>query len=135
MWQPTLIGILQSFSQWKLEISRAVSADITPIERLETFLFTGFYLLIGLVMLVRGGYWVEAAGQALSRRGREQTEVWRFLISIGRLVLPGSSVCVECRFVRAGAVRAPQRADFGKLAALGYWLCQSQMGQWTIIDC
>ena len=88
MWQPTLIGILQSFSQWKLEISRAVSADITPIERLETFLFTGFYLLIGLVMLVRGGHWVEAAGQALSRRGREQTEVWRFLISIGRLVLP-----------------------------------------------
>ena len=39
-------------------------------------------------MLVRGGHWVEAAGQALSRRGREQTEVWRFLISIGRLVLP-----------------------------------------------
>ena len=69
MWQPTLIGILQSFSQWKLEISRAVSADITLIERLETFLFTGFYLLIGLVMLVRGGHWVEAAGQALSRRG------------------------------------------------------------------
>ena len=88
MWQATSAGILQSFLQWKLEITRAVSTDIPLIERLENVLFTGFYLLTGLVMLVRGGHWVEAAGQALSRRGREQTEVWRFLISIGRLVLP-----------------------------------------------
>ena len=55
---------------------------------LGKLLFKGFYLLTGLVILVRGGPWVEAAGRFLSRRDTAQTEVWRFLISVGRLVLP-----------------------------------------------
>ena len=88
MWQATSVAILQSFAQLKLEILRAVSVEIAPVERLESLLFTGFYLLTGLVMLVRGGAWVEAAGRFLSRRDTAQTEVWRFLISVGRLVLP-----------------------------------------------
>ena len=55
MWQATSVAILQSFAQLKLEISRAVSVEIAPVERLESPLFKGFYLLTGLVIPVRGG--------------------------------------------------------------------------------
>jgi potassium efflux system protein len=83
-----LDAMSEALGHLRAEFYTAVSSDITLRSRLENFLVTGFYLALALLLLLRGGPWVETAGRFFSRQGDAQNEVWRFLISIGRLVLP-----------------------------------------------
>jgi potassium efflux system protein len=83
-----LDAMSEALGHLRAEFYAAVSSDIALRSRLENFLVTGFYLAMALLLLLRGGPWVETAGRFFSRQGDAQNEVWRFLISIGRLVLP-----------------------------------------------
>jgi potassium efflux system protein len=83
-----LDAMSEALGHLRAEFYTAVSSDIALRSRLENFLVTGFYLAMALLLLLRGGPWVETAGRFFSRQGEAQNEVWRFLISIGRLVLP-----------------------------------------------
>ena len=83
-----LDAMSEALGHLRAEFYAAVSSDIALRSRLENFLVTGFYLAMALFLLLRGGPWVETAGRFVSRQGDAQSEVWRFLISIGRLVLP-----------------------------------------------
>jgi len=86
-----LDAMSEALGHLRAEFYAAVSSDIALRSRLEIFLVIDFYLAIALLLLLRGGPWVETAGRFVSRQGDAQSEVWRFLISIWRLIVP---VCV-----------------------------------------
>ena len=82
-----LDAMSEALGHLRAEFYTAVSSDIAFRDRLEKFLVTGFYLTMALLLLWRGGPWVETAGRFVIRQADAQSEVWRFLISIRRLLL------------------------------------------------
>tara|TARA_B100000780_G_scaffold224229_1_gene163362 strand:+ start:129 stop:2036 length:1908 start_codon:yes stop_codon:yes gene_type:complete len=85
----TIIRLQQTDQLFALGVSALNPTIYTKLDAMSEalgHLRAEFYM--ALLLLLRGGPWVETAGRFVNRQEDAQSEVWRFLISIGRLVLP-----------------------------------------------
>lgn len=61
-------------------------------------------LVVGLVLMVRGGHWSERLGDYLRRFGGRGTGVWSFVVSLTRMALPLAGLFAVCAALKASGL-------------------------------
>lgn len=118
-WLPAIQEVDQAIVEVFLEIRtkwRSQSTRQTLNDTWPALLVTG---LIGLLMVIKGPPWSERMGNYLRGLGGRGTGVWRFVVSLLRIVLPFAGVLLICTATIVSGL--PGQGGETLLAAIPEW--------------
>lgn len=91
-WNDNLTGIRAVINETQVNLSRKIEQRLLR----QTAPLVLVLAALGFVLLLRGRVWAEAMGDFLRRFGGRGTGVWRFVVSLGRIILPLIGVALLC---------------------------------------
>ncbi|MBY6114766.1 DUF3772 domain-containing protein [Mameliella alba] len=100
-WPGALLNLRTTFTTLWTEIVDNVSTPANRRAAMQNAPMVLLYLLIGAMLIARGAYWAKAGVDKLSAGTRRGTGVFRFLVSLGQILLPYIGVVMLLQAVSA----------------------------------
>ncbi|MBW4982184.1 DUF3772 domain-containing protein [Mameliella sp. CS4] len=119
-WPVAAKEVSATFSDLWQEMSKQTSDRTTRAAALKNLPVVLFFALLGLLLLVRGPRWARAGVEKLRAGTRRGSGVFRFLVSLGKIVLPFFGVVALLLAIGATGFTGPTWA--GLLNNLGSWV-------------
>ncbi|WP_417721711.1 DUF3772 domain-containing protein [Salipiger sp.] len=101
IWPEAARAVLGSVEQLWTEMRRKAGSATAQAEMRKNLPVIMILLAMALLLVARGPHWVRRLGERLRRRTRRGTGVWRFLVSLGGIILPLSGLICLTAAVRA----------------------------------
>lgn len=108
LWTPALGDLLESLNRSWTEISRNVSSAALRAEARVNAPLILFYLILAITLLSRGRGWAQSAVARLRGTTRRGSGVWRFLLSLGQIVLPLAGIYCLTEAAQASGMIGPR---------------------------
>jgi small-conductance mechanosensitive channel len=128
-WAPTVTAMVDGFRLIRAETLTEWGNEIRRRAALEALPFSGLYLLAAVVLLTRGPHWAERLQGRVTTRSKRGRGVWRFLLSLGAVVLPFLGILALVRAIeildlvgRRGALVLDSLPLAALMPILGHWM-------------
>lgn len=128
-WARALSGLVEGYRLIRAEIVTQWRNEIRRSAALESLPFAGFYLLAGLVLLTRAPQWAGRLQGRVATRSKRGRGVWRFVLSLGAVILPYLGVQALVRAIelldlagRRGELVLDSLPLAALMAILGHWM-------------
>jgi len=87
-WTGGIEALLGSLSALNAEARIQLANPVQQLELRQNIAVLAFYLIVALVLILRGRRWTERVGARLSQTQRRGAPVWAFLVSLGQIAVP-----------------------------------------------
>ncbi len=96
LWPDALRGPSRVVAGIWQEIVRHWTTQTARVELARNAPLIGALLLVGLLLLIRGGAWADQLGNYLRGFGGRGTGVWTFIVSLAKVFLPLTGIAILC---------------------------------------
>jgi len=128
-WAQALSGLVDGYGLIRAEVLSEWNNEIRRRSALEALPFSALYLLAAIVLLTRGPHWSERLQGRVTTRSKRGRGVWRFLLSLGTVVLPYLGVVALVQSIeildlvgRRGALVLDSLPQAALMPILGHWM-------------
>jgi potassium-dependent mechanosensitive channel len=135
-WPVAIEHVVRSLRAIGSEAKAARAAPTRTITTHDNLLMIIVLIAVGLVLIARGGRWSRRLGARLALFGGGGARVWRFVVSLGRIILPlvglmaiAQAIVLTGHLGLRGTALIVAIPAWGAIILLFRWLCEQVFGK------